>query len=82
MGYIRPTLLVPKKNYLLTSFVDPAVFGDLYDAVAFSITLAFGAVDIPFGSCRSLASRAYSTSMCLINGEDSACRAKSGSSSS
>lgn len=57
-------------------------FGDLYDGAAFSMTLALGAVAIPLGNGKSRAKRAYSISMCLINGDERARLAVSGSSSS
>lgn len=67
--------------YIFTSSAG-AAFGDLYDGAAFSITLALGAADIPRGSGRSRAKRAYSMSICLMNGDERARFAASGSSSS
>lgn len=60
---------------------DATVFGDLYDGAAFSMTFALGAV-MPSGNSSVRAKRAYSTSMCLMNGAASALFARSGSSSS
>lgn len=46
------------------------------------MTFALGAVVMPVGNGKSRAKRAYSMSMCLINGDERARLAKSGSSSS
>lgn len=61
---------------------DTTAFGDIYDAAAFSMTFALGAVVMPVGNGKSRAKRAYSMSMCLMNGDERARLANSGSSSS
>uniref|UniRef100_A0A1A9UJ26 Uncharacterized protein n=1 Tax=Glossina austeni TaxID=7395 RepID=A0A1A9UJ26_GLOAU len=72
----KPINLDEKYQEILTS-----AFGDVYDAVAFLMTSAFEA-GMPCGRGTSRANKAYSTSMCLMKGEDKARNAVSGSSSS